>query len=99
MLYIYFAINYYDEQLFNVIIKRVNKFKSFDELSNIFSGGDQSYITLTSNTDSNLNRIRLNQLAFEAALDKDYVDIAYHFISSSQVQLTWNMVRKMLAQK
>lgn len=39
----------------------------------------------------------MTQLAFEAALDKDYVDIAYEFIRESEIHLTWNMVRKMLA--
>jgi len=72
LLYAYFAINYYDEQLFNVIIKRVNKFKNFEDILKIFSGVDHGYLNLTNGSDSNLTRIRLNQLAFEAALDKDY---------------------------
>ena len=47
-------------------------------------------------THAHLDRLRLNHLAFDAALDKDFVDIADHFIQSSSVQLTWTMVRKML---
>ena len=38
-------------------------------------------------------------MAFEASIDKEYVDIALHFIQSGgsqQVQLTWELVRKML---
>jgi len=78
LLYAYFALNYYDEQLFNVILNKANKFKNFIELKAILSG-QRSFRILTE-SEQGLNRIRLNQLAFEAALDKDYADIAFHFI-------------------
>ena len=64
-----------------MILNKANKFRNFNELRNIF-GTARAYHTLTSGT-QNLTRIRLNQLTFEAALDKDYSDIAYHFIQSS----------------
>ena len=33
---------------------------------------------------------------FETALEKDYVDVAFHFIEHGYVHITWDMVRKML---
>jgi hypothetical protein len=78
LLYAYFALNYYDEQLFNVILNKANKFKNFIELKAILS--NQRSFRMLTESEKSLNRIRLNQLAFEAALDKDYVDIAFHFI-------------------
>ena len=98
-MYAYFAVYYYDEEIFNVIMNRVFKFKNFPELRPIFgSGGNRVYHNLTSSKTS-IIRIRLNQITFEAALDKDYQNIAVHFIQSSAINLTWNMVRKMLKQK
>lgn len=94
MLYIYFAINYYDEQLFNVIYKQAHRFKGFSYIHQFFQNSD--FNTLTSVDDNNYARRQLNQLAFEASIDKDYTDIAFHFIQSSKVHLTWEMVRKML---
>jgi len=29
-------------------------------------------------------------------LEKDYVDVAFHFIEHGYVHITWDMVRKML---
>ena len=52
-------------------------------------------MTLTGSS-TNLDRQRLNHFAFEAALDKNFYDIADHLITTSGVQLTWSMVRKML---
>ena len=79
-LYAYFAINYFDEQIFNVIVNRANKFKCKEELRMLLGNGEKSFINLTSSSKDNLSKIRLCQLAFEAALDKDYLDIAFHFI-------------------
>jgi len=36
---------------------------------------------------------------FETALDKDYMDVASHFIELGLIHLTWDMVRKMLANR
>jgi len=30
------------------------------------------------------------------AIDKDYIDIAYHFIENGLVHITWEMIRRML---
>ena len=38
-------------------------------------------------------------MAFVIALDKDYMDIAFHFIENGLVHITWEMVRKMLANR
>ena len=92
-LYAYFAVNYFDEDIFNVIVNKANKFKNarsseepseasraFEELRSIFAGSERSFDLLSSGSANNLTKIRLNQLAFEAALDKEYIDIASHFI-------------------
>ena len=54
----------------------------------------RSYGRLT-NEDS-YDRFKLNQTVFETALEKDYVDVAFHFIEHGYVHITWDMVRKML---
>ena len=77
------------------MLARANSFSSFRELRLIFSNPPRAYQRLTAQQ-VHLDRLRLNHLAFDAALDKDFVDIADHFIQSSSVQLTWTMVRKML---
>jgi hypothetical protein len=41
----------------------------------------------------------LNQVAFQISIEKDYYDIAEHFISTDTVHITWDMVRKMLSKK
>lgn len=33
------------------------------------------------------------------AIDKDYMDVAYHFIENGLVHITWEMIRKMLANR
>ena len=35
-------------------------------------------------------------MAFEIAVDKNYMDMAYHFIENGLVHITWEMIRKML---
>lgn len=32
--------------------------------------------------ETSYSRFRLNQVAFEAAIDKDYTDVAFHFIET-----------------
>lgn len=80
MLFAYFAINYYDENIFNVIVRMAQNFSSSPELHLIMTQNGRAYHNLTDGNSSNINRLRLNQLAFEAALEKDYIDIAFHFI-------------------
>ena len=42
------------------------------------------------------DRFKLNQVAFEISLEKDYMDIAFYFIENGLVHITWDMIRKML---
>lgn len=49
--------------------------------------------------DKSFDKYTLLQVAFETAIDKDYVDIAYHFIENGYVSITWDMIRKMLANR
>ena len=46
--------------------------------------------------DDSFDRFKFNQACFETALDKDYVDVAFHFIEHGYVHITWEMIRKML---
>ena len=43
----------------------------------------RGYLRLTD--DDSYDRFKLNQLAFEVAIDKDYVDIAVNFIENGMV--------------
>ena len=54
----------------------------------------KSYMRLTN--DTSMDRFKLNQLAFEIAIDKDYMDVAYHFIENGLIHITWEMIRRML---
>jgi hypothetical protein len=78
-LYAYFAVNYYDEDTYNVVLQKANGFTNNEKLRLLF-GRSAAFASLSSALSSNLDRQELNQKAFEAALDKDFVDIAYHFI-------------------
>lgn len=49
--------------------------------------------------ETSYSRFRLNQLAFETAIDKDYIDVAFHFIETGQAHITWAIVRKMLSRR
>jgi hypothetical protein len=94
LIYLYYAIYYFDEQLFNVIYRRINQFKNFQYVYQFFQ--TSSYNTLTVIDESNFARQQLVQLAFEAAVEKNHEYIAENFIGSKTVYLTWEMVRKML---
>jgi hypothetical protein len=78
LLYAYFTINYFDEKMFEIVLKRANYFEQYRELRLIFINPKRAFQNLTLTT--HLDRIRLNHLAFDAALDKDFVDIADDFI-------------------
>ena len=54
LIYLYYAIYYFDEQLFNVIYRRVNQFKDFQYIYQFFQ--NSSYNTLTVIDDSNFAR-------------------------------------------
>ena len=104
LLYAHFTLNYYDPEMFQVIMKQVKNFKHNSKLFPIFSQ-KSAYNILTQETTGIINygRITINQMAFEASIEKDYMDIAEHFIRTSDaelgVQLTWDLVRKMLSNK
>jgi hypothetical protein len=38
-------------------------------------------------------------LSFEAAIDKDYADVAFHFIETGEASITWELVRKMISKR
>jgi hypothetical protein len=94
VLYIYFAIRYYDEHIFKVILTRTNRFGTNRELNQLLT---KDFNSLT--IENSYSRYRLNQIAFEIALDKDYRDVAFHFIETGQIQITWEMIRKMIANR
>ena len=43
-----------------------------------------------------LLRERLNQIAFEISVERDYQDIALIFIQKEKITVTWQMISKML---
>ena len=97
LLYIYFTIRYFDEHIFKVILSRTQNLYGLDlEVQKLFKD-TKSYQRLTQ--DTSFDRIRLNRACFETALDKDYMDVAFHFIENGYVQITWEMVRKMLSNR
>ena len=100
VLYTFYTVNYYDEQLFNEISKRCNKFKDFEELQFIAINErhNGAFVNLTfEGSSQNLNRVKLENMAFQASLDKKFKDIIAHFIqSSTKIFLTWDQIRQML---
>jgi hypothetical protein len=94
LLYLYFTVRYFDEQLFKVILSRTYNLRGTDvEVQNLFKDS-RSYSRLT--VENSFDRIKLNRVCFETALDKDYMDIAFHFIENGYVLITWDMVTTML---
>lgn len=49
--------------------------------------------------ESKYSRYKMNQVAFETAIDKDYVDAAFHFIETGEATITWDLVRKMISRR
>jgi hypothetical protein len=97
LLYAYFAVRYYDDHIYKVIQTRTSHFQGDPELSKLM-GKDGSFQKLTGD-ESKYSRYRLNQTAFEAAIDKDYVDVAFHFIETGEATITWELIRKMIARR
>ncbi len=97
LLYIYFTVRYYDEHLFKVILSRTSNLLGLDMDTQSLFRDARSYHRLVD--ERSYDRWRLNQACFETALDKDYVDVAFHFIENGYVSLTWEMVRKMLSNR
>ena len=65
-------------------MKQVKYFKNNAKLFTIFSQ-KEAYNILTQEEPGlvNFGRMTINQIAFEASIDKDYMDIAEHFIRTS----------------
>ena len=97
LLYLYFSIRYYDEHMFKVILSMTNNMAMAAPDVQIIFKDNRSFHRLT--TDDSYDRFKLNQLAFEIAINKDYTDMAYHFIENGLVHITWEMIRKMLANR
>lgn len=61
LLYVYFAVNYYDESCFYEILARVSFFRSQPHLRPIFDKRrDVCFYNLTSTSHTHLDRVRLN---------------------------------------
>ena len=97
VLYAYFAVRYFDDHIYKVIQSRTMHFQEDPDLAKLL-GRDGSFMKLTGD-ESKYSRYRLNQTAFEAAIDKDYVDVAFHFIETGEATITWELVRKMIARR
>lgn len=94
LLYLYWSIRYYDEHMYKVILSMTNNLSMAAADVQIIFKDAKSYYRLTS--DNSYDRHKLNQLAFEITIDKDYMDIACHFIENGDITITWDMIRKML---
>lgn len=94
LLYLYYSVRYFDEHMFKVILQCTNNMSLASTDIQMIFRDKRSYQRLT-NEDS-MDRDKLNQLAFEVAVDKDYTDVAYHFIEMKLVRITWDMIRRML---
>lgn len=97
LLYLYFCVRYFDEHMFKVILSRTNQLEGADTEIERMMKDPRIFWRLTDQ--DSFDRYSFNQIAFETALDKDYMDIAFHFIENGLVQITWDMVRKMLANR
>ena len=94
LLYLYWSVRYYDEHMFKVILSMTSNLSLAAVDVQIIFRDPKSFFRLTS--DNSYDRFKLNQLAFEISLDKDYIDVACHFIENGDVTITWEMIRKML---
>mmetsp|Transcript_22917 Transcript_22917/g.22223 ORF Transcript_22917/g.22223 Transcript_22917/m.22223 type:complete len:154 (+) Transcript_22917:94-555(+) len=94
VLYAYFSIQYLNQHIFKIICTRTHKFESNIEFQTLL-GKERSYENLSK--ENSYSRFRLNQIAFQIAIDKDYFDVADHFITGGTVHITWDMIRKMIA--
>ena len=97
LLYLYFSVRYYDEHMFKVILSLTNNMALAAPDVRIIFRDSKSFHRLTS--DDAFDKFKLNQLSFEIALEKDYKDVALMFIENGLVHITWEMIRKMLANR
>ena len=71
MLYLYFCVRYFDEQMYKVILSRTNNLDgAYLDIQQIVKD-PRSYQKLSSDQDS-LDRFKFNQVTFEIALDRDF---------------------------
>ena len=84
-----------DERMYKIIMTRTQEMEAAAlEVKQLFRD-DRSYSKLISKQSS--QRGRLNQIAFEICVEKNYQDIAMIFIEKESITVTWEMVKKMLA--
>ena len=93
-MYLYFSVRYYDEHMYKVILSKTSNMQMASPDIQIIFKDMKSFHRLTG--EDSYDRFKLNQLAFEIAVSKDYMDMAYHFIENGLVHITWEMIRKML---
>jgi hypothetical protein len=98
LIYTYFAVNYQEEDLYHWLLARAGNFERHEKLNQLLAQPD-SFVKLT-NTNFSAKfsaRLDLDQLAFDAALQRDYVDAAQHFIRTQEnLNLSWANVKLML---
>jgi len=95
LLYAYYAINYLDEEAFRAVLGRTNRFQGRSDLQRLL-GGERSYQKLVNKGHS---REKLEQKAFEVSIKKDYIDVSVHFLETTSVYITWELVRYMILRK
>ena len=93
----YFSVRYYDEHMYKVVLSKTNNMQLAAPDVQIIFKDMRSYHRLT--IDDSWDRHKLNQLAFEISIDKEYTDVAHHFIENGLAHITWEMIRKMLANR
>ena len=94
-MYLYATLRNMDEQMFKVTLNYTNRMEAAElEVRQLFRE-QRAYSKLISKSSD--QRKRLNQIAFEISVEKNYVDIATIFIQNEDVLVTWEMIRKMLS--
>ena len=88
LLYLYFCVRYYDEHMFKVILSRTNHLEGAHPDIEKMMRDPRIFGRLTD--DKSFDRYSLNSIAFETAIDKDYMDIAFHFIENGLVSINWD---------
>jgi hypothetical protein len=83
LLYLYFCVRYYDEQIFKVILTRTHYLTGSTPEIEKMMRDPRIFSRLTD--ESSFDKYTLNQVSFETAIDKDYMDIAFHFIENGLV--------------
>ena len=83
LLYLYFSVRFYDDHMYKVILSMTkNMALAAPDVQLLFRDA-KSWQRLTA--DESYDKFKLNQLAFEVAIEKDYMDVGYHFIENGYV--------------